>query len=241
MIIITATRRLFSNITKFQGFLKSKKPVKFFSWEIKTTPVTIKTRILILAIGVNRLVISCISLPTTGADSRATFALGSITNRISIIPPIHITVAKRWKKWLKVNISGFILPLRYRQHVEERRQRALTLSAASFGTAKSSMRYLDFIGFLGIFSSFVALVLFCFSGIQPQPQVLFLSPIFITSFLWIVVRGFDFLIEKTNPSKQIRRISKYLNTIVKKFTYLFLESISLILPRTILSSFSISS
>jgi hypothetical protein len=94
---------------------------------------------------------------------------------------------------------------------------------------------------LGIFSSFVALVLFCFSGIQPQPQVLFLSPIFITSFLWIVVRGFDFLIEKTNPSKQIRRISKYLNTIVKKFTYLFLESISLILPRTILSSFSISS
>jgi hypothetical protein len=41
------------------------------------------------------------------------------------------------------------------------------------------MSYLDFLGF---FSSALAFGLFCFCPIHPQPQLLFLSAIFITSF-----------------------------------------------------------
>ncbi len=62
-------------------------------------------------ISLTRLVISFIILPTIDSDSNVAFTLGSITRRIIIIPPIHTSVAKRWKKWLKLNINKFILNL----------------------------------------------------------------------------------------------------------------------------------
>jgi hypothetical protein len=90
MIIIRATMMCFRNITKLQELLKSKKPTKFLLYRAVKTPVTIKIKILILAIGVKRLVISFISPLIMGAGSKAAFALGNITKRIIIIPPIHI-------------------------------------------------------------------------------------------------------------------------------------------------------
>ena len=78
-----------------------------------TIPVAINKRILMLAIGVNRLDISFINLFTIGADSKVAFALGNITKRIIAIPPIHTTVAKRWRTWLKLNINRITLFLHF--------------------------------------------------------------------------------------------------------------------------------
>ena len=52
----------------------------------------------------------------------------------------------------------------------------------SIGAARSSVRYLDF---LGLFFFFVAFVPSCFCPTHPQPQSSFLPAMFITSFLWI--------------------------------------------------------
>jgi hypothetical protein len=52
----------------------------------------------------------------------------------------------------------------------------------SIGAARSTVRYLDF---LGLFFFFVAFVSSCFCPTHPQPQSSFLPAMFITSFLWI--------------------------------------------------------
>jgi hypothetical protein len=58
----------------------------------------------------------------------------------------------------------------------------LRLNPTPFWKTKSDLFYLDF---LTVFASFVVLALFRFIEMHPQPQVFFLSAIFITSFLWI--------------------------------------------------------
>lgn len=56
----------------------------------------------------------------------------------------------------------------------------LVFNPTPFWKTKPKLFYLDF---LTVFASFVVLALFCFIEMHPQPQVFFLSAIFITSFL----------------------------------------------------------
>src|SRR3989304_10214862 len=74
----------------------------------------------------------------------------------------------------------------------------LVFNPTPFWKTKSNLFYLDF---LAVFPSFVVSALFCFNEIHPQPQMFFLSAIFITSFLsfcgwWSKIR---LLSERANP------------------------------------------
>ena len=75
--------------------------------------------------------------------------------------------------------------------------------------------YLDFLAF---FLSLAGFSLFCFSGMQPQPQSFFFSAILITSFLF-------------------KLLSNHLITCAKKIAYFFVDFSSFTLCRTVLSSF----
>src|SRR3990172_3051706 len=110
----------------------------------------------------------------------------------------------------------------------------LVFNPTPFWKTKSNLFYLDF---LAVFPSFVVLVLFCFNEIQPQPQMFFLSAIFITPFLWVVVYIFSLLPKRLNTKKLIKYFSSNLINKIKKFTCYFGVAISLILSRTVLSSF----
>ena len=79
--------------------------------------------------------------------------------------------------------------------------------------------YLDFLTF---FLSLAAFSLACFTGMQPHPQTFFFSAIWITSFL-------------------LKRLSNNLNNCAKKIAYIFLDSNSVSLCCTMLSSFLSSS
>src|SRR3989338_8904706 len=102
----------------------------------------------------------------------------------------------------------------------------LVFNPTHFWKTKSNLFYLDF---LAVFPSFVVWVLFCFNEIQPQPQMLFLSAIFITSFLWVVVYIFSLLPKRLNTKKLIKYFSSNLINKIKKFTCYFGVAISLIL------------
>ena len=169
-----------------------------------------------LASGVKRFVTSFISLPTIGCDSKAVFEPGNITKRVIKIPPIHTTVPITWIKWLNTSIHRFILHLRSKSSANRPKgTRIFFNTPIPLGETKLSFTYLDFLAF---FLSFVAFSLFFFSGMQPQPQLLFFSAILITSFL-------------------IKRLSNNLIRSVKKFRYFLKGSNSLILFRTFISSF----
>src|SRR3972149_9597658 len=112
----------------------------------------------------------------------------------------------------------------------------LVFNPTPFWKTKSNLFYLDF---LAVFPSFVVLALFCFNEIHPQPQMFFLLAIFITSFLsfcglWFKIR---LLSERANPMILVKYLCIYLIIKLKKFTYYFGVAISLILSRTVLSSF----
>src|SRR3990167_3280155 len=225
-------------------------------------PVTINARMLMLAIGVNRLATSFISLLCIG-DSKTAFAPGSITRRIITIPPIHTTVAKMWEKWHKLNMSIFILHLSFVMCVNQIKgwgfyclpppllkilvQLPLTSWMRSSTPASSFFNW-----------SLCSSSLSCSSFAdmkrrknvphphpqQPQVQVHPQAPgvdwvplglhIFITPFLWVVYI-FRFLTERLNIKILIKYFSNYLIIKVKKLTYFLLDSISLILSRTVLS------
>lgn len=189
----------------FQKLLKSKNPVKFLLYFVMTIPVIISTKILILAIEVNRLLISFINLFTRDFDSKTTFAPGSITKRIIIIPPIHTTVAKMCRKLLKLCIAKFILFLHFVIRDIQLNYPAteggvfkfdnpikgmgfIVINPIPFSKAWLWLSYFELSAFL-LFS--VTFLLFCFNGIHPQPHGLFLSAIFFTSFIWILVHYSD--------------------------------------------------
>ena len=154
-------------------------------------PVIINTIILMLAIKVNRLLISFINLLTRDFDSKTTFAPGSITKRIITIPPIHTTVAKMCRKLLKLCITKFILSLHFViRDIKVKRMRFIVFNPIPFSKAKPQLSYFEF---LASFLLFVAFLSFCFDGIHPQPHGFFLSAIFFTSFIWILILNFDIL------------------------------------------------
>src|SRR3989339_1118812 len=225
-------------------------------------PVTINARMLMLAIGVNRLTTSFISLLCIG-DSKAAFAPGRITRRIITIPPIHTTVAKMWEKWHKLNMSIFILHLSFVMCVNQIKgwvfyclpppllkilvQLPLTSWMRSSTPASSFFNW-------SLYSS--SLSCSSFTDMKrrknvphPHPQQPQVHPqasgvdwvplglhIFITPFLWVVVYIFSLLPKRLNTKKLIKYFSSNLINKIKKFTCYFGVAISLILSRTVLSS-----
>src|SRR3972149_3254653 len=211
-------------------------------------PVTINARMLMLAIGVNRLATSFISLLCIG-DSKTAFAPGSITKRIITIPPIHTTVAKMWEKWHKLNMSIFILHLRFVMCVNQIKGWVfyclpppllgilahLTLSS----WMRSSTPASSFFNW-SLYSSSLSCSSFADMKRRKnvphphpqQPQGHAQAPrvawgplgrhIFITSFLLIVVYIFSLSTERLNIKILIKYFSNCLNNKVKKFTYFLL-------------------
>ena len=118
-----------------------------------------------------------------------------------------------WKKWHKLNMSIFILYLHFVMCDNQIKGGGiLVFNPTPFWKTKSNLFYLDF---LAVFPSFVVLALFCFNEIHPQPQMFFLSAIFITSFLLVVVYIFSLLTERLNIKILIKYFSNCLNTKVK--------------------------
>ncbi len=178
-------------------------------------PVATNKRILMLASGVKRFATSFISLPTIGADSRAVFEPGNITKRVIKIPPIHATVPKTCRRWLDASIHRFILNLRSKNSANRPKETGIFLYIPiPLGGIVQCSTYLDFLAF---FLSLAGFLLFCFSGMHPQPQSFFFSAIIITSFMF-------------------KRLSNNLINCAKKIAYFFLDFSSFTLCRTVLSS-----
>ena len=123
-------------------------------------------------------------------------------------------------RWLNASIHRFILHLCSRSSANRPKGSGIFLfTPIPLGGVVQCSTYLDILAF---FLSLAGFSLVCFSGMHPQPQLLFFSAILITSF----------------PFKQL---SNCLIICAKNFPYTLEGSISFILCRTALSSFISSS
>src|SRR3989304_6564306 len=224
-----------------------------------TMPVTIKTRILMLTKGVNRSVMPFINLLFIG-DSKVAFTTGSITERIITIPPIHTTMAKRWRKRLRLIITRFILHLHFLDYALKPKG----VEALIFATTPYWSLNLLALKFLDVLFSSCKFLLQLVSGIF-QPFWFFFSrykttegrtastpatngaaPVLSTCCMthfssppFCKVRQVGRVI-----TRQIKHLIQYLKyyliTRVKKFTYFSIGKLPLILSRTFRNSLSSS-